>query len=88
MHDVNLAFGWLVAGTAGGADQELDEWIHLGESMIAKCMRKFVFVIICIFREEYLQAPTTAKKDVACSPNFNARHGFSGCLGSIDCWDE
>ena len=34
--------------------------------------------------KKYLRAPT--EEDMARSLNANARRGFPGCLGSIDCW--
>lgn len=81
LQKVTAAFRLLAYG--GCADQ-LDEWIRLSESTIQECLKRFVFAIQRIFGDEYLRAPT--EEDVMRLLNDNARRGFPGCLGSIDCW--
>ena len=68
----------------GNCADQLDEWIRLGESTILKCLKHFVLAVSRAFGEEYLRAPTV--EDMTRSLNANARRGFPGCLGSIDCW--
>jgi hypothetical protein len=68
----------------GGCADQLDEWIRLGESTILLCLKRFVKGIIRFFGEEYLRAPTEA--DIMRVLQQNAKRGFPGCVGSIDCW--
>ena len=68
----------------GGSADQLDEWIRLSESTIQECLKRFVSAILRLFGEEYLRAPN--EEDVMRLLNDNARRGFPGCLGSIDCW--
>jgi hypothetical protein len=68
----------------GNCADQLEEWIRLGESTITRCLKHFVSAVYRVFGEEYLRAPTA--EDMARSLNANARRGFPGCLGSIDCW--
>ena len=81
LQKVTAACQLLAYGT--GADQ-LNEWIRLGESTIAKCLRKFVFAVIDVYGSEYLRSPTA--EDLTRLLNANSRRGFPGCFGSIDCW--
>ena len=68
----------------GCCSDQLEEWIRLGETTITKCLKQFVLAVYRVFGEKYLRAPTA--EDMARSMNSNARRGFPGCLGSIDCW--
>ena len=68
----------------GNCADQLEEWIRLSESTIILCLKRFIFAVYRVFGEEYLRAPTA--EDIARSLNANARRGFPGCLGSIDCW--
>ena len=68
----------------GGCADQLDDWIWLGESTILECLKQFVDAILRNFGETYLRAPTLT--DTLQLLQQNAKRGFPGCLGSIDCW--
>lgn len=68
----------------GGSADQLDEWIRLGESTILECLKHFVGAVLRNFGETYLRAPTLT--DTMRILQQNAKRGFPGCLGSIDCW--
>jgi hypothetical protein len=81
LQKVTAATRMLAYGTS--ADQ-LDEWIRLGESTIFKCFYRFLVAVYDAFGDEYLRAPT--KEDMIRMLRENAKRGFPGMLGSIDCW--
>ncbi|XP_057811713.1 uncharacterized protein LOC131025951 [Salvia miltiorrhiza] len=56
----------------------------LGESTALECLKKFCKAVVRIFGGMYLRRPTTA--DVQrITAMHEARHGFPGMLGSLDC---
>ncbi|XP_062232427.1 uncharacterized protein LOC133929650 [Phragmites australis] len=61
----------------------LDECLHLGESTIIESMRRFVRTVVEAFGDEYLRSPN--EEDTTRLLAINARRGFSGMLGSVDC---
>ncbi|XP_062213786.1 uncharacterized protein LOC133914783 [Phragmites australis] len=61
----------------------LDECLRLGESTIIENMRRFVCAVVEVFGDEYPHSPNV--EDTARLLAINARRGFPGMLGSIDC---
>jgi hypothetical protein len=60
-----------------------DEYLRLGESTALESLYRFVNAVITAFGEEYLRQPTA--DDIKRRVNINARRGFPGMFGSIDC---
>ncbi|XP_057771126.1 protein ALP1-like [Salvia miltiorrhiza] len=61
-----------------------DEYLRIGETTALECLKKFCKAIVRIFGGTYLRRPTTA--DVQrITATHEARHGFPGMLGSLDC---
>jgi hypothetical protein len=61
----------------------VDDHLAMGESTAILCVRRFAVAIVRVFGEEYLRAPNA--QDTARLLEQNARRGFTGMLGSIDC---
>ncbi|XP_057779627.1 uncharacterized protein LOC130998214 [Salvia miltiorrhiza] len=71
----------LAYGTAADC---CDEYLRIGETTALECMKKFCKAFVRIFGGTYLRRPTTA--DVQrITAMHEARHEFSGMLGSLDC---
>ncbi|XP_057803392.1 uncharacterized protein LOC131018695 [Salvia miltiorrhiza] len=61
-----------------------DEYLRIGETTALECLKKFCKAVVRIFGGTYLRRPTTA--DVQrITAMHEARHGFPGMLGSLDC---
>ncbi|XP_073137011.1 uncharacterized protein [Henckelia pumila] len=61
----------------------VDEYLRIGASIALECLKTFYRGMHEIFSEQYLRQPTS--EDVARLNAENARRGFPGMLGSIDC---
>jgi hypothetical protein len=66
----------------GVAADATDEYVRVGESTALECLRKFVVIIVKVFRLEYLRLPN--EYDTARLLAIGESRGFSGMLGSID----
>ena len=60
-----------------------DEYIKIGESTTVKSCKRFCRVIVEVFAERYLRAPTF--HDVARLLDIGKSRDFPGMLGSLDC---
>ena len=60
-----------------------DEYLRMAASTGIECLKKFCQCVIEIYGETYLRAPNEA--DVERLMAFNAKRGFPGMLGSLDC---
>ena len=69
--------------TYGVPADATDEYVRIGESTALESLRKFVDVVVEIFRDEYLRYPNEA--DIARLLAMGEKKGFPGMLGSIDC---
>ncbi|XP_057793104.1 uncharacterized protein LOC131009711 [Salvia miltiorrhiza] len=71
----------LAYGTAADC---CDEYLRIGETTTLECLKKFCKAVVCIFSSTYLRRPTAV--DVQrITAQHEARHGFPGMLGSLDC---
>jgi hypothetical protein len=61
----------------------VDEYIRIGESMTRESLNLFCAVVITVFGQHYLRAPTS--NDIAHILQINEQCGWLGMLGSIDC---
>ncbi|XP_057779690.1 uncharacterized protein LOC130998275 [Salvia miltiorrhiza] len=68
----------------GGAADQYDEYLRIAESTSLDCMRRFCAVVIQRFGTEYLRRPTPADYQRLMAMH-EAKHGFPGMLGSLDC---
>ena len=60
-----------------------DEYCQLGESTILNCMKQFCGTVVQLYEREFLRAPNA--DDIVRIEKLNAKRGFPGMLGSIDC---
>jgi hypothetical protein len=60
----------------------VDEYVRIGESTICEALNHFCAVVINVFRQQYLRAPTP--NDIARILALNEQRGWPGMLGSID----
>ncbi|CAN1163064.1 hypothetical protein LINPERPRIM_LOCUS32461 [Linum perenne] len=67
----------------GMSADAVDEYIKIGESTTAKCVKRFVKAINIVFGNEYLRRPNA--KDIQRLLHVGEQRGFPGMLGSIDC---
>lgn len=67
----------------GYAADCVDEYLEVSESSALFWLKKFCQVIIDIYEEEYMRSPNA--DDVERLLEENAKRGFPGMLGSIDC---
>ena len=67
----------------GCSADSLDDSVEMGESTILKSLRKFVAAVVKRFESAYLRMPTS--EEVVSNMSVNARRGFPGMFGSIDC---
>lgn len=68
----------------GGSSDQFDEYLRIADSTGRECLKKFCEGIVAAFGDEYLRRPT--QSDVARLIRMHeAKHGFPGMLGSIDC---
>jgi len=77
---VTAAFRMLTYGVSADAT---DEYVCIDESTALESLRKFVAVVVDLFKDEYLRHPTEA--DTARLMRLGQQKGFPGMLGSIDC---
>ncbi|XP_057791113.1 uncharacterized protein LOC131008238 [Salvia miltiorrhiza] len=68
----------------GGAADQYDEYLRIAKSTSLDCMRRFCAVVIQRFGTEYLRRPTPADCQRLMAMH-EAKHGFPGMLGSLDC---
>jgi hypothetical protein len=67
----------------GVASDAVDEYIRIGESTAAECMKRFCFALVSVYGMEYRRLPTQADMDRWLE--INAKRGFPGMFGSLDC---
>lgn len=67
----------------GNSADSVDEYIKVGESTLLEILRKFCKGIISLYENRYLRSPD--EHDVKKLMDENAKRGFPGMLGSIDC---
>jgi hypothetical protein len=61
----------------------VDEYVRIAESTAMECLKYFCENIISIYGDHHLREPN--KEDIKCLQETNAKCGFPGMLGSIDC---
>jgi hypothetical protein len=68
----------------GISDDATDEYVRVGESIVLKCLRKFV---VKVFGHEYLRLSN--EHDTVRLLAIGDSRGFPDMFGSIDCmhWD-
>ena len=67
----------------GMAADAVDEYIEIGGTTALECLRRFCKVIIQMYEQVHLRAPT--KDDLQRILHFSEMRGFPGMIGSIDC---
>lgn len=67
----------------GNAADSVDEYIKVGETTSLEILKKFCQGIISLYENRYLRSPD--ENDVRKLMDENAKRGFPGMLGSIDC---
>jgi len=67
----------------GVSSDFMDEYLRIAENTATQCLQYFVKSVISIYSEKYLRLPDN--NDIVRLLEVNARRGFSGMLGSIDC---
>jgi len=67
----------------GRSADSIDEYVRLGESTIIECVKQFADSIVNLYAEQYLNRPTA--EEMKSISEFNAKRGFPGMLGSLDC---
>ncbi|XP_010451563.1 PREDICTED: uncharacterized protein LOC104733701 [Camelina sativa] len=67
----------------GSADDAVDEYLRIAETMAYSCLENFVEAIINCFGDEYLRRLTP--EDLQRLLDIGELRGFLGMLGSIDC---
>jgi hypothetical protein len=77
---IMLAIQMLAYGDAANMN---DEYIQIAESTLLEALDKFCLSIIDLYSTKYLHHPT--KEDVEHLSSINAKWGFPGMLGSLDC---
>ncbi|XP_057808752.1 uncharacterized protein LOC131023228 [Salvia miltiorrhiza] len=68
----------------GGAADQYNEYLQIAESTSLECLRRFCRAIIHLFGAEYLRRPTSTDCQRLLAMH-EAKHGFPGMLGSLDC---
>jgi hypothetical protein len=61
----------------------VDEYVRIGESTTREALNHFCVIVINVFGQQYLCAPTP--DDIARILALNEQRGWPGVLGSIDC---
>ena len=74
------AFRMLAYGVAADA---LDENLRIGESTAVESMKRFCAGVVTCFMKEYIRLPNEGELRRISAQN--AKRGFPGCVGSIDC---
>lgn len=69
--------------TYGVPADSLDEYIQIGESTALECLLHFCSAVVEVHGQEYLREPN--EEDTKRLLEENARRGFPGMLGSLDC---
>ena len=59
------------------------EYVKIGESTCIESLKRFCRTIVGIFSYQHLRSPTA--NDIARLLSVNAKRGFPGMLGSLDC---
>lgn len=67
----------------GAAFDEQDENFRIAESTVAECFEHFCDAVLAAFEEKYVCDPT--RSEVAKELELNAKRGFPGLFGSLDC---
>ncbi|KAE8883390.1 hypothetical protein PF010_g26926 [Phytophthora fragariae] len=67
----------------GVAADSTDEYLRLAESTAMKSFKRFALAVVTHFGAEYLRDPT--EEDIHRHAELNARRGFPGMFGSLDC---
>lgn len=67
----------------GSSADSVDENLEMGEQTVLDSLQHFVQSVIHCFGDEYLRPPSEV--DITRLLEMNARRGFIGMLGSIDC---
>jgi len=74
----------------GDAADLFVEYIRYSESMILRCLIEFLDAFIRLYGEQYLRFPNL--EDAIRISTDNARRGFPGLLGNLDCmhmpWEQ
>ena len=63
----------------------VDEYVRMSESSASDCLHHFCCAVISFFGPEYLRSPTIS--DMKRLMQENAKRGFPGMIGSIDCYN-
>jgi hypothetical protein len=61
----------------------LGEYWRIAENTATQCLQYFVQSVFSIYSDKYLRSPNS--NNISRLLEVNARHGFQGMLGSIDC---
>jgi len=77
-----LVAAFRVLGYGESCDRA-DEYVRLSSSKISRAVTLFTEFIVDEFSPRYLRLPTTA--EIGHILARNAKRGFPGCLGSLDC---
>ncbi|XP_057770875.1 uncharacterized protein LOC130990668 [Salvia miltiorrhiza] len=75
------AFHQLAYGTVANC---CDVYLRIEETTTLACLKKFCKAVVHIFSGQYLKRPTTADVQRLLAIH-EAKHGFPGILGSLDC---
>ena len=67
----------------GSSADQLDEVIRMGETTVLECLKRFVKGVRELFEKTYLREPTV--EDMNWILQDNAKRGFPGMIGSLDC---
>jgi hypothetical protein len=67
----------------GSAEDELDEYLKIGETTAMEALKNFVKGVREVYGEKYLRRPTL--EDTERLPQLGEKRGFPGMFGSIDC---
>src|SRR5690242_20918643 len=67
----------------GLATDAVDEYLRIAESTVSKCLKRFCEAVIDVYEKEYLRQPT--EQDMKRWLDINAKRGFPGMFGSLDC---
>jgi hypothetical protein len=69
----------------GVPEDGTDDYVHVGESIALKCLRRFAVAVVEVFGPQYLRLPND--QDTTKLLAIGASSGFPGMLGSINCMD-
>jgi hypothetical protein len=80
LQKITAALRMLAYGVSGDF---MDEYLRIAENTATQCLQYFVKSVISIYYDKYLRSPNS--NDISRLLEVNARRGFPGMLGSIDC---